>query len=105
MAEIKINQAQWEAIDNVQQQAIVAGLREIGALQAEDTIVADADTAAVTDESGMAPLGLFSGVCKIACDVAAAAAGTWCTANTAGLGLTVCLAAAAVIRNECRSRC
>ena len=44
-------------------------------------------------------------LCKAACASAAAAAAAGCTAYTAGVGLTICLAAATAAADECRSNC
>jgi hypothetical protein len=105
MAEIKIKKGQWEAISFEEQNRIVEGLKKTGALRATDSIVADENTMPITEDSGIEPMGLFSGPCKILCDAAAATAAAWCTAHTVGLGTVACLAAAETARRECRKRC
>ncbi|WP_424624427.1 hypothetical protein [Achromobacter marplatensis] len=111
MAEIQINKAQWDEVDADTRQKIVEGFRKVGALRADDKIVAAADVAPFTIDQKLAalqkPLGegffqLRDPFRDAACDIAAAGALAWCTANTAGVGYAACVAAAEAARNACK---
>lgn len=106
MAEIRINAEQWNSVSSTEQQKILEGLRGTGALGPEDVIVADAAAPAFTEDTVMQPMwNPIKDLCKAACDTAAGMAVAWCTANTGGIGLAACLAAAEVARTHCRGRC
>lgn len=81
-------------------------LVETGAIRDVDRIVGDPSVPPL-DESTLLQLlwNPLKDVCKVACDVAAGTALAWCAANTAGLGLAVCSAAAEAGREECKKRC
>jgi hypothetical protein len=106
MADIKINKQQWDALSQEDQNAITQGLRSTGGLKSGDRIVGDPKVPPFGKNTQLAPLwNPIQDLCKAACDVAAGTAGAWCTANTAGAGLVVCLAAAEAARQECHNRC
>lgn len=110
-AEIKLNKSQWDAVSKEEQQKIITGLKQTKLLGLGDTIVGDPNAQEFDNQKEFAPLtnpiigGVFSGPCKLACDIAAASALTWCGANTVGLALTACIAAAVLGRDECKKRC
>lgn len=105
-ADIRLNADQWNALSPEEQQHIEMGLKQSGALRQEDKIVADAEIPAFTEETKMAlkwnPLEDF---CKAGCDGVASLGVVWCTANTAGVGLAVCIAAAETVRRGCHDAC
>lgn len=106
MANIAVNKEQFDSISNEEKEKIKKGLVDIGSLREEDEIVGDSSVATFDENTQLEPLfNPIKDICKAACDVAAASAGAWCTANTAGAGLAVCLAAAESARRECRNRC
>lgn len=106
MADVKINAQQWNSVSKEEQQRIENALRETGALKAGDRIVGAEDVPPFTADTELAPMwNPIKDVCKVACDSAAAAAVAWCTANTAGVGLAACVAAAEAARQVCRDRC
>jgi hypothetical protein len=106
MADIKVNKAQWDSVTDDDKKKIIDGLRTTGALKDGDKITGDANTAAFTKDTNLHPLwNPLKDVCKAACDSAAVAAVAWCTANTAGVGLVACLAAAEAARQECHRKC
>jgi len=106
MSEIKINATQWNAVSPEDQQKITEGLREAGSLRPEDVIVGDATIPEFTKSTQLEVMwNPLEDICKAACDVAAGTALAWCTANTAGIGLAACIAAAEVARKECKKRC
>ncbi len=106
MADISVNSAQWEALSAEEQKKITMGLQSTGAMKADDRIVGDPNVAPFTEDTELAPMwNPLKDLCKAGCDVAAATAAAWCTANTAGVGLVACLAAAEAARNVCRDRC
>lgn len=110
MADLKVNEAQWTALTKKQQDEIFQGLLSTGALKAEDRIVADPQSAEFGEGTVMEPMwnpinDLVKGPCKALCDATAAAAGAWCAANTGGVALAACMAAADAARRECRKRC
>jgi hypothetical protein len=106
MTEIKINASQWNAISDDEKNKIIEGLRSTGALQAEDVIIRDNNVPELTAETVLQPMSNpLKDICKAGCDVIATGALAWCTAHTAGLGLTVCVAAAEKVREHCKSRC
>jgi len=100
MANIKVSQSDWNSISDAEKKAIQDGLTKAGTLRPGDTIVGDPASTTVTPQWD--PVG---DLCRIGCDVAAGAGAAWCTANTAGAGLAVCLAAAEAVRQECRRHC
>lgn len=111
MAEIKINKSQWDEVDEDTRQKIVDGLRKVGALRADDKIVSAVDVAAFTVDPKFAAVQEPTALGFIAfrdpfrdaaCDIAAAGALAWCTANTAGVGYAACVAAAEAARNACK---
>jgi hypothetical protein len=106
MAQIRVNKQQWEELSAADQQKIVDGLRGTGALKDGDTIIGDEDTPAFDENSTLEPMwNPIKDICKALCDTAAASAMAWCTANTAGIGLAACIAAAESARKECKKRC
>ena len=106
MAEILVNKGQWDAVSSEERSRITEALRSSGAIREEDSIVGSPDVEAFTEDTQMEPMwNPIREPCKAACDVAATAAAGWCTANTAGVGLAACLAAAEAARRECRKRC
>ena len=106
MTDILVNKQQWDAVSADDQEAIVKGLRSTGALKIGDRIVPDPSAPPFDENTQLSPLwNPIADLCKAACDVAAGAAVAWCTVNTAGVALAVCLAAAEAARNECRRRC
>lgn len=111
MAEIKINKSQWDEVDEKTRQKIVEGFRTVGALRADDKIVASPDVAPFAIDPKITalqkPLGegfvqLRDPFRDAACDIAAAGALAWCTANTVGVGYAACVAAAEAARNACK---
>lgn len=106
MANVKVNQQQWNSISVTDQEAIINGLRKTGALKVEDSIVGD-PTVPLHDEHTHLELkwNPLNDLCKIACDTAAGAGFAWCAANTAGIATAACMAAAEAARNECRNHC
>ena len=106
MAEVRVNEAQWNAVPEGERKRIVDGLRQSGALQPGDTVVADASAPEMTADTPFEPMwNPLKDVCKAGCDVVATTAMAWCTANTAGLGTVACIAAAEAARNACKDRC
>jgi hypothetical protein len=106
VAQITLNKAQWDAVPPEEQQRIIAGLKTTGALQQDDNIDVSAEAPMFTENSVIEPMwNPIKDLCKVACDTAAAAGVAWCTANTAGIGLAACVAAAEAARRACRDRC
>ena len=106
MAEIKINEDQWNAVSDDEKVKILDGLRSTGALSDDDVIVGDPNVSELTADTVLEPMwNPLKDICKAVCDVAAGAALAWCTANTAGVGFAACVAAAEVARGECKRRC
>ena len=98
MADIQVSLEKWNEVDAQERDRIVQGLRDSGILKAEDHLV----PAAGIHMEGWNPI---KDLCKAACDVAAGSAIAWCTANTAGAGTALCIAAAEAAREACKSRC
>ncbi|MGZ3218580.1 hypothetical protein [Paracoccus sp. T5] len=106
MTDIPVNEAQWNAIAAAEQQKIEEGLRQTGAIKDGDRIVPDPNAPEMTADTTLDPMwNPLKDACKFACGVAAAAAAAWCTANTAGIGLAACMAAAESARRICEDRC
>ncbi len=107
MADIKINKQQWDALSQEDQKAISEGLRSCGSLKIGDRIIGDSSIEPIDENThfGVLDWNPIKDACKALCDGAAASAAAWCTVNTGGPGLAVCLAAAAAARQECRKRC
>jgi len=106
MANIIVNENQWNSITEDEQRKIIDGLRENGALQSKDNIVANPSAPEITSDTEFEPMwNPIKDICKAICDTTAAAGVAWCTANTAGLGLAACIAVAEGARQECRKRC
>ena len=106
MADIKVNKQQWDSLSEEDQRAITEGLRSTGGLSIGDQIVGDPNVKPFDENTQLQPMwNPIKDLCKSACDIAAGSAVAWCTANTAGVGLAACLAAAEAARQECRNRC
>jgi hypothetical protein len=106
MAEVKVNEGQWNSLPEDEQNRIREALVGTGAMRSEDVIVGDPNVPEFTGDTVMEPMwNPIKDICKAGCDIAAASAAAWCTANTAGLGLAACLAAAEAAREACRGRC
>ncbi|AZY96048.1 hypothetical protein EOJ32_19855 (plasmid) [Paracoccus sp. Arc7-R13] len=106
MADILVNSEQWNSISEKEKEKITEGLRQVGALRSEDQVKGDPAVVPFDENTQLAPMwNPIKDICKALCDTTAAAGAAWCTANTAGVGLAVCLAAAEVARHECRNRC
>ncbi len=104
MADIKINQRQWDALSEEVQKNITKGLRASGALRVGDHIVGDPGIPPFDEKTHLEPTDIMKDLCKLACDVAAKNAEAWCYAN-AGDALPACLSAAEAARRLCRERC
>lgn len=106
MTDILVNKGQWDSLSKEDQDKIAKGLLDSGAIRDIDQIIGDASIPPIDENTQLQPLwNPLKDLCKAACDVAAGAALAWCTANTAGVGLAVCIAAAEAARNECKNRC
>lgn len=111
MATISVNKDQWESLSPDERENIIRGLREAGSLGPNDTIEGSPSVSAFDESSEITTQGwnpikdILKAPCKLACDAAATAALAWCTANTAGTGLALCIAAADAARSECKRRC
>lgn len=104
MADLLINKDEWDAVSPAEQQAITDGLIQSGSLRPGDRIVGDPSVPTSSSRTGER-FNPFKPICEAACDLTASGAVAWCTANTVGVGLAACLAAAEIARNECRNRC
>jgi len=104
MADVKINQQQWDVLSQEDQKAITKGLRESGTLRVGDHIVGHPSIPPFDERTHLQPNDILKDLCKVACDVAAKNAEAWCYAN-AGASLPVCLAAVESARQLCRARC
>lgn len=106
MADIKVNKDQWGALGEDEQQKITKGLKGCGVIQESDTIVGSEQISPFDKQTQLEPMwNPLQDLCKSACDVAAGGALAWCTANTVGIGLAACLAAAEAARQECKNHC
>lgn len=106
MTDILVNNQQWDSLSKDEQKEIVKGLRSTGAIKIGDRIVGDPNVPPFDKNTQLEPMwNPIEDLCKAACDVAAASGAAWCTANTAGVALAACLAAAEAARRECRNRC
>lgn len=106
MTDIVINKEQLDAVDSEEQQRITSALIEAGAMQQGDQIIGDVSAPAVDENTEIAfSFNPFKEGCKILCDGAAGTGLAWCTANTVGVGLIACVAAAEAARKECKKRC
>ena len=79
MADLKVNAGQWNELSSEDQAELVANLREIGLLGAEENIVPDETAEALTGK------GLLECIREVAEDIAGCA-------STSGLGLALCVA-------------
>ncbi|WP_406609467.1 hypothetical protein [Agarivorans sp. JK6] len=106
MSDIKVNKGQWDSISTDEQNRITDALVDSGALKKGDKIIGS-DSVPVFDENTPMELSWnpLKDLCKAACDVAAATALAWCTANTGGVALAACIAATEATRRECKNRC
>ncbi|MES2440494.1 MAG: hypothetical protein V4584_15615 [Verrucomicrobiota bacterium] len=106
MANIKVNKEQWDAVSEADQQKIITGLMETGALKEDDQIIGVPDVAPITEDTVFEPMwNPIKDICKALCDSSAAVAIAWCIANTGGLALPACIAVAEGLRRECKDRC
>jgi hypothetical protein len=100
MTQISVDQGKWDAVPEEERRRIQAGLVQSGLLREGDVL---APGAALSDQD--LQWDPIKDICKAACDVAAASAVAWCTANTGGAATALCIAAAESARQECRRRC
>jgi hypothetical protein len=106
MADIRVNDRQWDAAGEAERNRIEKALRDNGALADGDRIVGSSDVPPFTADTELDPLwNPIKDICKAGCDVAAAAARGWCMVNTTGPALVACLGAVEAVRRECRRRC
>jgi len=108
MADIPVNDVQWNAVSAEQQNDIITTLREAGALREEDTIVPSTDVEPFTEDTVLEPLwNPLRDICRAACDATATTAFAACSAKfgASGVGLVACLAGAKAIQKACRDRC
>lgn len=106
MTDIKVNKGQWDQVPEADKKRITEGLRQAGTLRYDEVIVGDPNAVQFTENTMLAPMGNpIKDLCKAGCDVVAGVGVAWCVANTVGVGLAVCLAAAEVAREECKKRC
>lgn len=110
MAGIKVNQAQWNAVDRETQQKIIEGMRRVGSLRGDETIVPADDVPAFKSDSALAnlksPMGgamfqLRDPFRDAACDITAAAALAGC-AGLSGPAFAACVAAVEAARSACK---
>ncbi|MFZ1643278.1 MAG: hypothetical protein WAV07_17965 [Candidatus Contendobacter sp.] len=75
MADIKVNKDQWDALSQSEQDAIVKELREAGGLKIGDSVIGDSSVAPFDENTQFGPMAnpILEGLCKVACDTAAAA--------------------------------
>ena len=104
MSDIKVNKSDWEGASPDEQKAILEGLIQTGALKPGDRILGDTAISSTDNRVGERWNPIKDG-CKALCDIAAGTGAAWCTANTVGLGLAACLAAAGAVREKCRDGC
>lgn len=106
MANIKVNKQQWEALTAGDRTAIENGLKGVGIIKGNDSIVVDTATPPFDGNSTLEPLSNpLTSICKAACDATAAEAVKWCTTNTSGIALAACIAVAESARGECHKLC
>ncbi|TBW46844.1 hypothetical protein EZI54_23105 [Marinobacter halodurans] len=106
MTDIAVNDKQWDAIDDSEKKRITDALIQNGALSPGDRIVGDPNQPPFDENTKMEPMwNPIKDICKAVCDTTAAGAIAWCTANTAGVALAACVAAAEAARRECKRRC
>ncbi|MBB5342003.1 hypothetical protein [Tunturiibacter gelidoferens] len=98
MSEIKIHAQTWNALSVEDKISIERILKDTKLLAPNDTLTADAAVVAPTDLPATDPF------CKIACDIAEAAAVTAC-GSLSGPAVPICIAAAHAAGDFCRSKC
>lgn len=105
MTDILVNKDQWDSLSAEDQERITKGIVDAGGIQADDTVVGDAATPPFDENTVLQPMGNpLQGVGSVVCDVAATAAAAWCTANTGGIGLAVCMAIVEKGRTICKDK-
>ena len=97
MADIPINDGQWNALSQDNRNLIEHKLREAGVLGPEDHIYPDPNISA--------ELGLGSWLCEAACEATAAAGRAACLSLGDPISIAACLAAVAVARKKCLELC
>jgi TRAP-type mannitol/chloroaromatic compound transport system substrate-binding protein len=106
MTDILVNKGQWDALPKEEQDKIIKGLRETGAIYDTDEIVGDDSVSPIDENTQLQPMwNPLKDACRALCDVAAAAALGWCATHTAGTGLAVCVAIAEKARTRCKNNC
>jgi hypothetical protein len=99
--DIKVNDAEWAALGNDEQQRIEDIVK---AFFKDAAIVPDAATpASGVQPQAIAPLA--NPLCKAACDIAQAAATAACASLVNPIAIAACVAAASAAGDECRRRC
>ena len=97
MADIKVNDVQWNGLKAETQQQITRILSTSGLLRKDDVIKASHDVPALKNMN-------WPG-CDLACDIAASAAFAACAAISDGTAAAICYAAATAAASYCHSHC
>ena len=102
MADIRINATQWNALTEAIQRQIEQELKLAGALRPEDHIVPDPE-APLVDE--ITTDRLTDWICKMACELAAAAGKVACFKLVNPAAILLGLGVVEEARKQCRKRC
>jgi hypothetical protein len=107
MASIPVNRKQWESLSNDQQQEIVQGLKEVGALSDDDEIIGSDDVPEqiIPDSDLIREAASVSASCEAACNAAYAAAVARCNFLPHPAARAVCFSAAMAAYAICLRNC
>lgn len=103
MANIVINDAEWNAVSNEEKAKIVEHLKMYKVIGNADTVTGNTKVLASTAEGFFDDINPGKILCQIGCDAAAAAAIAALTLT--GPALAAAIAAIAVARDACRNSC
>lgn len=96
----------WNSVSDDQKAEIMSILEGSGLIGPNAEITADpAKPEFAPGEEAPAPEGIWTPICKAACDTAAAAATAACATLSGGVAIAACVAAAAAAREICRNEC
>lgn len=105
MADITLNQSEWNALSADVRARITEILEQVGLLKDGDRIVTAPNAPTFADIAALKLPVISHSVCMTLCDVAQGAAQVACALLPDPISIAACNAAAVAAGNACRRRC
>ena len=104
MGIIRVSDLQWDALSKAEQDEMIEGLRDCGAIGEDDEIIGDPGEPEATEEEDEAALSP-SDACKEACEFGARKGKEWCNKNTKGVKRWACNKIVKKAKKVCLKKC